>query len=272
MRPASRVLGAEIDGLDLGEPIDEKIGRSLRRALSDHLVLFLRAQDLSPDDQCRFASVFGELVRYPFLRSLREHPLVTPVIKEPWDSGVFGGGWHTDTPYLPRPAKATVLYAKEVPEKGGDTLFANLYLAYEALEERIKQRLKGLEGVFTSARIHSLDGDLGKLAGRSEDKVEAPEIASQAVCQPLVRTHPESGRLSLYVSPPHLCGIAGMEERAAQALIKQLSEHATRDAFTYRFSWQAGSVAVWDNRCLLHRPLDDYAGQRRVMHRVSVAG
>ena len=270
VRPASAALGAEIMGLDLSEPIPDPVAESLRRALVDHLVLVLRNQPLTPEDQCRFAEIFGELTEYPFLRPLPDHPMVTPVIRESWDTGIFGRGWHTDTPYLPEPAKATVLYAKEVPETGGDTLFANMHLAYEALDLALKQRLQGLDGLFTSAKVHRVDGDYWDSAGRDEDRVEAPEIVASTVRHPLIRVHPESGRPSLYVSPPHISGISGLDHAESQRLVDDLVHHATSVDFCYRLHWEVGTLTIWDNRCLLHCPLDDYAGQRRVMHRVSI--
>ena len=271
-QPASPALGAEILGLDLNEPMPGSVKESLRKAFVNHLLLFLRDQRLIPQDQCRFAEVFGELTEYPFLRPLPDHPFVTPVIKEPWDTGVFGGSWHTDTPYLARPSKATLLYALETPTDGGDTLFANTHLAYEALPTALKQRIASLEGLFTSAKVHSEQGDYASSAGRREDRVEAPDLLAKEVRHPLVRRHPESGALSLYVSPAHTSGIVGLSRAESESLIRQLSEHIIEPRFTYRFKWQPGTLAIWDNRCLLHCPLDDYAGQRRVMHRVSIKG
>lgn len=269
---ASEVLGAEVIGIDPGEAIDRGLGASLRRALADHLLLFLRDQHLAPDDLCRFAQVFGELTQYPFLRPLPGHPMVAPVIKEPWDTGVFGGGWHTDTPYLAEPAKATLLYALEVPNAAGDTLYSNMRLAYEVLPESVKQRIASREGVFSSSVVHTDAGEHAGSAGREEDRVEAPNVAKAQARHPLVRRHLDSGAPSLYVSPLHLTGIVGMPDEESATLIEWLNRHATEERFTHRFTWRAGTLAIWDNRCVLHCPIDDYPGQRRAMHRVSVKG
>ena len=272
VNPASEVLGAEVIGLDLSEGVGLELGESLSRALADHLLLFFRDQCLAPEHLCRFAEVFGELTQYPFLRPLPDHPMVAPVIKEPWDTGVFGGGWHTDTPYLTEPAKATLLYALEVPTEGGDTLFSNMRLAYEALPSSVKQRIASREGVFSSSVVHTDEGEHAGSAGREEDRVEAPEVALAEVRHPLVRRHLDSGEPSLYVSPLHLTQIVGVSDEQSASLIDFLIQHATDERFVYRFTWQAGTLAIWDNRCLLHCPIDDYEGQRRAVHRVSVKG
>lgn len=270
--PVCEVLGAEILGLDLSGPIDHAIAKSLRRALSDHLLLYFRDQLLAPEHLCRFAEVFGELTQYPFLRPLPGHAMVSPVIKEPWDTGVFGGGWHTDTPYLNEPAKATLLYALEVPKKGGDTLYSNMRLAYATLPSSAKQRIASREGMFSSSVVHTDEGVHAGSAGREEDRAQAPDVATAEARHPLVRRHLDSGEPSLYVSPLHLTRIIDMPDEESESLIELLNQHATDERFVYKFKWQAGTLAIWDNRCLLHCPIDDYDGQRRAVHRVSVKG
>ena len=216
--------------------------------------------------------MFGELARYPFLRALPDEPFVTPVVKEPWDSGVFGGGWHTDTPYLPEPAKATLLYALEVPESGGDTLFSNMRLAYQELPATLKERIGSMRGVFTSERVHSRSGDHASSAGRAQDRAGAPALEGAEASHPLVRRQIDTGALSLYVSPLHLSGIVGMRDEESAPIIEELSAHAIQDRFCYRLKWRPRTLAIWDNRCLLHCPMNDYDGHRRAMLRVSLKG
>ncbi len=198
--------------------------------------------------------------------------MVAPVVKEPWDRGVFGGGWHTDTPYLTQPAKATVLFALDVPIEAGDTLFSNMRLAYQALPAVVKDRIASCEGVFRSSAVHTDSGAHASAAGRAEDRVEAADVATAAVRHRLVRRHLDSGELCLYLSPLHLTHIVGMSGEQSHALIEQLNQHATDQRFLYRFQWQPRTLAIWDNRCLIHCPVDDYDGQRRAMQRVSVKG
>ena len=267
---ASTVLGAEVSDIDLAASIDETLAKNLGQALCDHHLLIFRDQRLAPRDLARIGRVFGSLTRYPFLRALPGEPFVAPVIKEPWDAGVFGGGWHTDTPYLDAPAKATMLYALEVPESGGDTLFSNMHLAYCALPSALKRQISALRGVFTSQRVHSESGEFAGSAGRAEDRADASALNGAEAEHPLVRRHPETGALSLHVSPLHLCAIVGLSQEKGATIIEQLNAHAIKDAFRYRLAWRPRTLAIWDNRCLLHCPMDDYAGQRRVMHRVSI--
>ena len=269
---ASPVLGAEVRGIDLSAPVSASLGAELGQALLRHHLLIFREQALAPEDLVRIARLFGDLTPYPFLRGLSEAPLVAPVIKEPWDTGVFGGGWHTDTPYLPEPAKATMLYALEVPESGGDTLFSNLQLAYRDLPEATKDRIGGLRGVFTSTRVHDESGDFSQSAGRAQDRAHEPALDGVQAVHPLVRRHADTGALSLYLSPLHLCEIVGMASDQAVSIISELNRHATEERFCFRLKWRSRTLAIWDNRCLLHCPVDDYDGQRRVMHRVSLKG
>ncbi len=270
LRRASPALGAEISGIDLSASIDASLATQLGQALCDHHLLIFRNQRLEPKDLTRVGQVFGNLTQYPFLRHLPGEPFVAPVVKEPWDTGIFGGGWHTDTPYLAEPAKATLLYALEVPETGGDTLFSNMQLAYRALPDAMKQRIETLRGVFASKRVHQKSGAFASSAGRAEDRVDAAAHDGAEAQHPLVRCHPETGTPGLHVSPLHLANIIGLSEQSSASLIEQLNAHAVKDEFCFRLQWRPQTLAVWDNRCLLHCPMDDYAGDRRVMHRVSI--
>ncbi len=270
VRPLSSALGAVVGGVDLAKPLTEGVFAELRQAFLEHLVVFFRDQSLTPNQQVAFASRFGPIGSYPFAAPLEDHPQVIAVIKEPEQDTNFGGFWHSDTAYLERPSLGSVLYAKQVPRLGGDTLFANMYLAYEGLSAGMRRMLDGLSAVNSAAKNkdkvrgdHLASGSMtGKIAAEQELTAE----------HPVVRTHPDTGRKALYVNRAHTVRFAGMTEQESAPILEFLFAHAVREEFTCRFCWAPGSLAFWDNRCTQHYPLNDYPGQRRVMHRVTVEG
>jgi taurine dioxygenase len=261
-------LGAEIAGVDLAQDLDGGTIAAIRRAWLDHLVIFLRGQELPPERFLAFARRFGELVRYPFLKGLDGFPEITPVVKLEHERVNFGGLWHSDTAYLERPPMGTMLLAREVPPFGGDTLFANMYLAYESLSPGMKRLLDGLVAVNSSAKadVTKTREDRLRDAARSDAKREY--VAEH----PVVRTHPETGRKALYVNGGHTVRFKDMTEEESGPLLQYLFAHQQRPEFTCRFRWEVGSIAFWDNRCAQHNPINDYHGFRRVMHRVTLAG
>jgi taurine dioxygenase len=268
IRPLASALGAEIFGIDLAGPLDEATIRPLRNALLDHVVIFFRDQDLAPPQLLALAERFGEVAEYPFVKGLPECPLVLPVVKEAHERSNFGGVWHTDTAYLERPAMATVLYALETPPVGGDTMFANMYLAYEALSEGMQRLLGGLRAVNVAGK---------PVARQTREEMHArrgtgADVEATSAVHPVVRTHPESGRRALYVNLAHTIRFESMTEPESAPLLDYLFAHQIQPEFTCRFRWRPGSLALWDNRASLHYPLNDYHGHRRVMHRVSIAG
>ncbi|HEX6005109.1 MAG TPA: TauD/TfdA family dioxygenase [Burkholderiales bacterium] len=266
VRPIAGALGAEIDGPDLSRPLDAETVVEIRRAFLAHLVIFFRAQRLTPQQQLEFARCFGEPIEYPQLRGLPECPLITPVVKLEHERVNFGGVWHSDTTYLECPPMASILYAVEIPPCGGDTLFANQYLAYETLSDGLRAALLGLRGVNTSTKA-----DVSKT--REERLREAgAELKPLCGIHPVVRTHPESGRRALYVNSGHTAQFEHWTEAESRALLEYLFAHQVRPEFTCRFRWEPGSLAFWDNRCAQHNPVNDYHGYRRIMHRVTLAG
>ncbi|SJZ53453.1 taurine dioxygenase [Enhydrobacter aerosaccus] len=266
VRPVAGALGAEIFGVDMARDLEDEVVGEVRQALLDHLVIFLRDQKVTPQQQLAFARRFGEPVEYPQLKGLPEAPMITPVVKLEHERHNFGGIWHADTTYMERPPMGTMLLAREVPPYGGDTMFANQYLAYESLSDGLKQTLEGLIGVSSSAKaeVTKTREDRMKEAG-AELKVLTAE-------HPIVRTHPETGRKALFTSDAHTACIKGWTEKESAPLLRFLWEQQTKPEFTCRFRWQVGSVAFWDNRCTMHNPINDYHGFRRVMHRVTLAG
>ena len=267
VKPISGALGAEIHGVDLAR-LDEEIFAEIHHAFMENLVIFFRDQTITPDQQVAFSARFAPIGYYPFLKGLPDHPAVIEVRKEPEDELNFGGVWHTDTAYLAKPPMGSVLYAKEVPKNGGDTMFANLYLAYETLSDPMKAMLDGRKAVNSSRK-----GDAA--AGRQKSVDENPKDASDVQTEsthPALRTHPETGRQALYVNRGHTVCFEGATPEESAPILEYLFEHQIRPEFTCRFQWAPGSIAIWDNRCALHYPLNDYHGQRRVMHRVTMEG
>ncbi|MDR2856913.1 MAG: TauD/TfdA family dioxygenase [Novosphingobium sp.] len=261
-------LGAEIGGVDLGEPLTGETVKVLRQALLEHLVIFFRDQKLTPDSYLAFARAFGEPVEYPLIRGIEGYPTITEIVKLENERTNFGGVWHADTTYLDAPPMGSMLYALEVPPYGGDTLFANQYLAYETLSEPLRTFLDGLTAVNSSAKadVSRTREDMIRHAG---DAVAARDYLSE---HPVVRTHPETGRRSLYVNVAHTSHFKDMTEAESAPILAFLFEHQVRPEFTCRFDWRVGSLAFWDNRATQHNPINDYHGFRRVMRRITLAG
>lgn len=263
-------LGADVAGVDLARDIDNQTFDEIHRALLAHHVLFFHDQELDPRQQAHFGRRFGPLNRHPFVTPLPDTPDVFAIVKEADDVHHFGNGWHTDISYTEKPALGTMLYAVEVPPCGGDTLFTNLHLAYDALSEGMQSMLADLTGLFSSARTY------GPEAERFKQGVKAMSVTQQEntrpVEHPLVRTHPETGRKSLFFSELHMAGIKDMNAEEAAPILSFLAKHCARPEFTCRLRWKKGSLAFWDNRCTAHYAIDDFSGHRREMNRVTIDG
>ena len=262
----SPALGAEIGGVDLSQSLDDDVIAEIRQAWLEYRVVFFRDQDITPQQHLAFARRFGDLVTYPMVKGLDDYPEIAPVIKLEHQMVNFGGIWHSDTTYLPQPPMGAILVARELPPKGGDTLFANMVMAYEALPAVMKERLSGLIAINSSAKDHVTKSR----EDRQKDMDDVPEPLSAE--HPAVRTHPETGLKSLYVNRGHTVGFKGIAEDESAPLLEELFEHQTRGEFTCRFQWRPGSIAFWDNRSAQHNPINDYQGHKRVMHRITLAG
>jgi taurine dioxygenase len=244
--PVSGALGAEIRGVNVAAALDDSVIAEIRQALLDHLVIFFRDQKLQPREQLAFAGRFGTPMEYPQLKGLPECPLITPVLKLADEKVNFGGVWHTDTTYLAQPPMASMLYAVELPPYGGDTIFANQYLAYETLSDGLRRTLDGLTAVNTSTKA-----DASKTR---EDRLRAAGVEMKVLVSehPAVRTHPETGRKSLYVNHGHTAHFKGWSEAESRPLLDYLFAHQVRPELCCRFRWEPGSIAFWDNRCAQH--------------------
>jgi taurine dioxygenase len=268
--PISGALGAEISGVDLSQKLDDEVIGEIRQALVENLVIFFRSQKLTPDQHLAFGRRFGELQIHEFVAGMEENEEILEVRKEEYETRNFGGGWHTDVSYLERPALGSVLYAREVPAVGGDTMFASQYLAYETLSDGMKDLLGEMTAVHSARRPYGLNS-----AYRAQDrsmKILFSENAHGEVEHPVVRTHVETGRKLLYVNGAFTVRFKDMTEEESAPLLNYLYQHAVRPEFTCRFRWEKGSIAFWDNRCVQHNAINDYHGQRRVMHRVTIEG
>ena len=263
IRPIAGSLGAEIHGVDLARDLSVDTVAAIRRAFLDHLVVFFRDQNLSSAAFLAFARAIGRPMEYPFVPGLDGFSVITPVVKRPEQTIAFGGNWHADTTYFTEPPMATMLVARGLPPYGGDTQFANQYLAYETLSDGMKKLLSGLRSVSRS--------DKAEASRTREDRASAERTLTVAD-HPVVRTHPETGRRSLFINLAHTANFVGMTEEESLPLLRFLWAHQVRPEFTCRFRWAPGSVALWDNRCTLHSALNDYNGFYREMHRITLAG
>ncbi len=284
LKPIAGALGAEVRGIDLAEPLGNAGFARVHAALLEHLVLFFPDQDLAPEQHVAFARRFGEIDMQPFVRPLElttlpGHPEVLEVVKEASDHALnFGGMWHHDVSFRECPNMAQALYAREVPAWGGDTMWANQYLAYESLSPGMRDMLDGLAAVHATRRDWS-EEDYVAYYGIERERIDFASIerAEEAAektesVHPVVRTHPETGRKALFVNRSYTRRFDGMTAEESAPLLEFLYEHGGRPEFTCRRRWAAGTLALWDNRSALHYALNDYHGARRVMHRVSIHG
>ncbi|NKB60153.1 MAG: taurine dioxygenase [Alphaproteobacteria bacterium] len=270
--PVSGGLGAVIFGADLSQTLGNQEFDKIHQAFLKFHVVCFPDQNLEPDHLLQFARRFGQPDVYPFIKNISDHAEVIEILKTEKDTVNFGGGWHSDTSYLDKPALGSMLYALETPPIGGDTMFANMNLAYETLSDGMKKLLDGLVGVNSSAQNYrgGRAKKMKELDGMKEKYIEASEISVAE--HPVVRTHPETRRKSLYVSRAHTSHFKGMSEEESGPLIDFLSDHAVRPEFTCRMSWEPGTLVFWDNRCTQHFAVNDYNGHRRRMHRVTLIG
>ncbi|MGI9605759.1 MAG: TauD/TfdA dioxygenase family protein [Acidimicrobiales bacterium] len=264
VRPISGSLGAELSGVDLGN-LTSKQFDEIYRAFVAHQVVFFRDQSLDEAAYIAFAKRWGDIMLYPYMEGLPDHPEILQVLKEPADTYAFGSQWHTDSSFITIPPKATMLYALELPPAGGDTAYSSMYHAYEALSDGMKTLLADL-------RVLNIgDQRVPRFTELSGMKQQDPGEVETRAYHPLIRTHPDSGRKALNVGA-HSIEIEGLSADESTAILTYLYTHGTRQEFTCRFQWREGTVGIWDNRCVQHYAIDDYPGHRRRMHRITIAG
>jgi len=267
VRPLSPALGAEIVGVDLRQPVSEALAAQLLQAWHQHLVILLRDQKLSEEDQVRFAECFGPPARIHTPQFVRNHPavmLISNIREDGKPIGALPDGemhFHTDQCHQERPAKASMLYALEVPRRGGNTLFANAYAAYATLPDAVKRRIEGRMAL----NAYDYDNAAMKRGTRVADGVPS-------YMHPVVRTHPATGRKALYVNRLMTVGIEGLPEAESDELLAMLFDHQEQRRFVYEHVWRVGDILMWDNRCTLHARTDFSADERRLMRRVTILG
>jgi len=273
VRAVAPACGAEVFGLNLASPSAADM-QAVQQALAHHSVLFFRDQQLTPVQQLDVTRRFGDVLRVPFIQHLEQYPDIIAVLKEADERKIstFGGTWHSDFSFLDEPPDYTLLYALQLPELGGDTLWASQYEAYAHLSPAMQKLLDPLRAVQT-AWPHGTKGPAGGASvSRSIGMVRGEPSADREVAQPVVRVHPVTGRKALFVNPVYTQYFAGMTEEESRPLLQFLFQHAIRAEFTCRLRWAPGTLALWDNRCLLHLAINDYDGSRRLLHRTTVAG
>lgn len=272
VRRAAGALGAYVTGIDLVKVREAEELEPLREALAENLVVFLPEQDLDLDDLERVTDLLGGRDVTPFVDPLPDRPHVIRVIKEPGDALNFANAWHTDLSYLPEPPAYTLLHAWDVPDHGGDTLWANQYMAFETLSAGLKQTLLGLSAVHSAGMAYGTGGLLDKVKDLTSMAIAPSEEAYNEWVHPAVITHPVTGRQSLYVNPVYTTRFEGWAAHESQPLLSLLYKHSVNENLTCRLRWDRHMLAIWDNRCTLHNALNDYPGQRREMFRTSVKG
>jgi taurine dioxygenase len=270
LSPLSPVIGAEIGGVDLSRDLPPETIGAIRQALLRHHVIFFRDQSLTPAQLIALGRAFGTLNIHPYVRGMTDFPEILEIIKEPSDKVNFGGGWHSDMSFLEVPVMGSILHAVEVPDVGGDTLFASQYAAWDALSPGLQATLSGMRAIHSAAEEYGVRGQSSSKRASMDSEVVGPDTPEYI--HPVVRTHPETGRRGLYVNPAFTLRFEGWSRRESRPLLDYLFEVSRREAFTCRFRWRAGSIAFWDNRCVWHYALNDYQGLRRHMRRVTING
>ncbi|MEF2074606.1 TauD/TfdA dioxygenase family protein [Consotaella aegiceratis] len=264
--------GAILHGVDVTDLSGTEIS-AIQDLLACHGVVFIENQDISPDQQQAFAARFGTLAQEPFVAAMPDAPYVTRLLKgaDEQAPNTFGGVWHTDLPFLETPPAYTILYGVDIPETGGDTLFSNTRLAYENLSDTMREILKGLQGVSTSTsyKVGESNTHFSKMENM-ELKLLGARDEAPSHAHPLVADHPVSGSSSIYLCPSSTKEIEGLSKAEAAPLLSFLTGYITDPFFSCRYRWKKGTLAMWDNRVVIHRALSDFLGSRREMHRCIV--
>ena len=273
IRGLSGALGAEIRGLDLSCPPSEEDQKVLLDSFYRYGVLCIRDQKLTHESQIALAKLFGPPDVHPIAQGLEEYPEIIRVLKPVGEQAFFGTSWHTDNSFFERPSSVTILFGESVPPVGGDTVYASMERAWEMLSEPLQRLLEPLSAIHSARTAYDprTTGD-AKYNGKAAIKYNFSETIYDEVQHPVVRTHPVTGRKSLYVNPMFTQEIVGLSRPESDGLLAMLYALSTRPELTCRIRWEEGTVAIWDNRWLQHYAIDDYADFERLMYRVTITG
>lgn len=271
VRPLGRAIGAEIGDVDVANLTDDQFAE-IRAASDQYGVIFFRDQELTPEQHIAFAKRWGEINLNRFFTPVDGYPEIAEVRKEPDQKMNIGNLWHTDHSYDQVPAFGSILYAKEVPEVGGDTIFAGMAAAYEALSDGLKETLSSLNACHSSRHVFGENKSRISQVGDLKERIGNPELATQDSVHPIVLTHPRTGRKGLYVNPQFTTHIEGWTVDESEPFLNMLYQHAMHPEFHCRFNWTKGAIAIWDNLATWHQAVNDYHGSRRLMHRITIEG
>ena len=267
----SGALGAEISGIDLKDSSKENYER-INNLLLEHKVIFFRNQDITHEEQIALAQNWGPLENHAYVKGLDKHPEIVRIVKTKEEKNQWGENWHTDVSYNVKPTKAVILKSIKIPPVGGDTCFSNMELAWETLNEDIKEKIKDKKAIHSSLGAEFFIDNYKGMTGH--EKINYDEYSNE---HPIVRTHPETGKKILYVNWTYTKQIIGLEKKESDEILKKIFEHQARLDLTCRFNWTENAVAMWDNRSVLHYAIADFypgrgLGHERIMDRIAIEG
>ena len=265
----SGALGAEISGVSLKDN-SQKNFKIINNLLLEHKVIFFRNQNITPEEQLALASHFGPIERHAYVKGLDQYPEIVRIIKKPNEKNQWGENWHSDVSYNVKPTKAVILKSIKIPPVGGDTMFANMELAWETLDEKIKDKIKDKKALHSSLGAEFFVDDYEGMEGNGNHDEYSNE-------HPIVRTHPETGKKILFVNWTYTKNIVGMNKKESDEILNEIFKHQARLDLTCRFQWTENAVAIWDNRSVQHYAIADFfpgrgLGHERIMDRIAIQG
>ena len=265
----SGALGAEVSGINLKDSSKEN-WEAINNLMLEHKVLFFRDQDITCEEQINLAKMFGPLEKHVYVKNLKGYPEIIRIIKGPDEKHQWGETWHTDVSYNPKPTKVIILRSRKIPPVGGDTMFSNMEIAYETLDEEIKKKIEGKKAIHSSLGAAAFVDKYTEMEGNGN----LDEYSNE---HPMVRTHPETKKKILYVNSMYTKRIIDMDKEQSDEILKKIFEHQERLDFTCRFKWSENAVAIWDNRSTQHQGLTDFfpgrgLGHERIMDRIAIQG
>ncbi len=269
VRLLSGALGAEINGIDLKETTLKNF-KVINNLLLEHKVIFFRNQKISPEEQLALASLFGPIEQHAYVKGLSQYPEIVRIIKKPNEKNQWGENWHSDVSYNLKPTKAVILKSIKIPPVGGDTMFANMELAWETLDEKIKDKIKGKKALHSSLGAEFFVDNYEGMEGNGNHDEYSNE-------HPIVRTHPDTGKKILFVNWTYTKNIVGMDKKESDEILSKIFKHQARLDLTCRFQWTENAVAIWDNRSVQHYAIADFfpgrgLGYERIMDRIAIQG